>query len=105
MPASSRVSHLLADEQFPVQVVYLLRKKGHDVALCQKYSQSRSGDGHSDEQILKWATDEGRAVITRNCKHFVALHSTTKPHAGIIATRSLRTILSTPRKSMPRFVM
>lgn len=37
-----------------------------------------------DDQILKFATDNKRAILTLNRKHFIALHNKSSKHAVII---------------------
>jgi hypothetical protein len=36
-----------------------------------------------DAEVLEFATGEGRAVVTRNRRHFVRLHHDQPGHAGI----------------------
>jgi len=76
------VASLYADENFPLPVVYELRTFGHDVLTAQEAGQA----GHSipDDQVLAFATAQGRAVLTLNRRHFIKLHSSSPSHGGII---------------------
>jgi predicted nuclease of predicted toxin-antitoxin system len=72
-----------ADEQYPYPVVKCLRILGHDVLTVQE-----AGNGNqriSDPDVLAFATQEGRAVLTQNRKDFIRLHQQQAEHAGIIA--------------------
>ena len=40
---------LLADEHFPVKIVYFLRKLGHDVVTVREVGISKSGDSIPDD--------------------------------------------------------
>jgi len=58
------------------------RKLGHDVLTIQETGMA--GQALSDEQLLKFAIEKERAVLTFNRKHFIALHKTLPDHNGII---------------------
>lgn len=82
------MARILADENFDIEIVNWLRSLKHDVVCARDYSVSPSGDGTSDEQILRIAIQENRIVVTFNKKHFKALHedrATIGKHKGIIA--------------------
>lgn len=68
------MAKILADEHFPVRIQDRLRRLGHDVTTVRQYDENKSGDGKSDEEVLRIATAEGRAVLTMNKKDFKALH-------------------------------
>ena len=73
---------LYADEQFPLPVVERLRGKGYDVLTVQE-----AGKGNQripDEDVLAFATDISRAVITQNRRDFIRLHNLSPAHAGIV---------------------
>lgn len=74
---------LYADENFPFPVVEELRRLGHDVLTMQETGQA--GQAVEDEVVLRLATDEDRAMLTLNRKHFIHLHRENQNHAGIIA--------------------
>lgn len=81
------MAKILADEHFPVRIQDRLRRLGHDVTTVRQYDENKSGDGKSDEEVLRIATAEGRAVLTMNKKDFKALHEARVigAHKGIIA--------------------
>ena len=75
------MAHLYADEQFPRQVVELLRSLGHDVLTVQEAGNA----GLADEEVLAFATSENRAVLTLDRRDFKRLHRLQEPHHdGII---------------------
>jgi hypothetical protein len=77
------MARLFADENFPLPVVAALRAVGHDVVTIQEMGEA--GRSVPDEEVLARATDDGRAVLTLNRKHFFGLHRKRPEHAGIVA--------------------
>jgi predicted nuclease of predicted toxin-antitoxin system len=82
------MTRLYADEQFPLTVVKLLREMGHDVLTVQDANQA--GLKISDIEVLNFATENNRAVLTLNRKDFIKLHYSTPNHSGIIVCRDDR---------------
>src|SRR5690349_1843413 len=76
------MARLYANENFPFPVVEALRRLGHDVLTIQ--DTGRAGEAASDPEVLRFATDDGRALVTLNRRHFIALHAQSTEHAGII---------------------
>jgi len=78
---------LLADEHFPIQVVNELRSLYHDVLTVRQISIQKTGDGISDEAVLREAKRTKRTVLTQNIKDYKALHgcNVVGGHYGIIA--------------------
>jgi hypothetical protein len=76
------MAQLYADEGFPKPVVEELRKLGHDVLSCQ--GAGKAGQKIPDSDVLTFAISLKRAVVTRNRRHFIRLHSQSPIHAGII---------------------
>lgn len=76
------MARLYANENFPLPVVEELRRRGHDVLTT--HEAGRSGRCEPDEAVLRYATSEGRAVLTLNRKHFVRLHGADSAHGGIV---------------------
>ncbi len=76
------MARLYADENFPHQVVELLRQLGHHVVTALDAEQA--GKAVPDEDVLRFASHENRAVLTLNRWDFVALHRLNADHAGII---------------------
>lgn len=76
------MARLYANENFPFPVVQELRLLGHDVLTVQE--TGKAGHATPDEEVLAFATGDGRAVLTINRKHFLRLHRQSASHAGII---------------------
>ena len=76
-------ARLYANENFPLPVVEALRGLGHDVLTSQETGQAERSI--SDEEVLDYATNEGRAILALNRKHFVRLHQERPGHASIVA--------------------
>lgn len=77
------MADLYADEQFPKAAVGNLRDFDHDVLTVQDAGKR----GDSDKQVLEFATEQTRAVITINRKDFIRLHRENSEHGGIIACK------------------
>lgn len=71
---------LYADEQFPFPIVALLRNLGHDALTIQEAGNA----GDDDPEVLAFAVNNDRAVMTPNRRHFIRLHTQQLNHAGII---------------------
>lgn len=76
------MTRLYANENFPLPVVEELRRLGHEVLTT--YEAGDAGKSVPDEQVLAFATAEGRALVTINRKHFIHRHNANPDHAGII---------------------
>ena len=72
----------LADENFPFPVVEALRSFGYDVLTLSDLG--KAGQALTDIAVLKLASDDARAVLTLNRKHFVRLHQSSTEHSGIV---------------------
>ena len=78
------MARLYSNENFPLGIVERLRAGGHDVLMAQQ--AGNSGRGVPDDEVLRFATGESRAVITHNRLHFFRLHRETEGrHSGIVA--------------------
>lgn len=55
---------------------------GHDVVTIQE--TGKGDQALPDSEVLKFATDENRALLTLNRLHFIRLHRKSAEHAGII---------------------
>jgi predicted nuclease of predicted toxin-antitoxin system len=73
---------LYADEQYPYPVVKCLRELGHDVLTVQE--AGKANQRIPDDEVLTFATENERAVVTQNRKDFIRLHRLQPDHAGII---------------------
>lgn len=76
------MARLLADENFPFPVTQELRVLGHNVITILELG--KAGQGYPDENVLLTATNDNRAVLTLNRKHFKQLHQESQDHKGII---------------------
>jgi hypothetical protein len=77
------MARLYADENFPFPVVEELRRLGHDVVTAQEAGKAEREI--PDPEVLAFAVEQGRALLTLNRRHFVRLHLRQPDHAGIIA--------------------
>jgi predicted nuclease of predicted toxin-antitoxin system len=73
---------LYADEQYPYPVVKYLRELGHDVLTVQEAGQA--SQRIPDDEVLAFATEKDRVVVTQNRRDFIQLHRLQPNHAGII---------------------
>ena len=71
---------LYVDEQFPLLVVQMLRDFGHNVLTVQQAEKW----GDSDAEVLAFAVENKRSVLTLNRRHFIKLHLENPNHYGII---------------------
>jgi hypothetical protein len=69
----------------------MLRQQGDDAESCQEAGRSNQGIG--DEEQLEYATQQGRAILSFNVRHFYALDAAWKAagrrHAGILLSKEL----------------
>jgi predicted nuclease of predicted toxin-antitoxin system len=77
------VAQLYADEQFPYLTSDVLRQLGHDVLTVQQ--AGKANQGIPDDEVLAFATEQSRAILTLNRRDFIRLHNQDSNHAGIIA--------------------
>ncbi|GAP99694.1 DUF5615 family PIN-like protein [Leptolyngbya sp. NIES-2104] len=77
------MARLYADEQFPFLTSEHLRQLGHDVLTVQE--AGKANQGIPDDQVLAFATEQSRAILTLNRRDFIRLHNQDSNHAGMIA--------------------
>jgi hypothetical protein len=77
------MARLYADEDFPFPVVERLRDLGHDVVTALEAGQANQAIKDADQ--LAFATTLGRAILTRNRRHYISLHRRSAHHAGIVS--------------------
>lgn len=70
-----------ADEDFADGVVVRLRRLGHDVITA--HEAGRANQRIPDEEVLAFAAESGRCVLTFNQRDFVRLHACVR-HSGIV---------------------
>ncbi len=83
---------LLLDEHYSPAIAEQLQKRGYDVLPVAE--RGRIEHAHlrqqSDEDLLRWARDEGRVLVTENVRDFMPLHQAFLTrgdvHAGILFT-------------------
>jgi predicted nuclease of predicted toxin-antitoxin system len=76
------VTRLYSNENFPIQVVQVLRKLGHDIVTIQE--QGKANEAVADPDVLQFAIVEQRAILTLNRRDFIRLHKSQPHHSGII---------------------
>ncbi|MEG4497147.1 DUF5615 family PIN-like protein [Microcoleus sp. F10-C6] len=77
-----KIARLYSNENFPLDIVNKLRYLGHDVLTS--YDAKQANQGIPDDDVLKFAHQQERAVITLNRQDFIQLHKLVKEHSGII---------------------
>ena len=77
-----------SNENFPIAMVDLLRSRGYDVLTS--YEAGQANQKIPDDEVLRYATNVGRIVITENRQDFINLHFTTSSHAGIVICKADR---------------
>ena len=76
------MADVYTNENFPFPAAQELRRLGHNVMTVQE--SGLGGQSITDEEVLRFATRERRAVVTLNRRHFVRLHVESASHTGII---------------------
>ncbi|MDX1523404.1 MAG: DUF5615 family PIN-like protein [Anaerolineae bacterium] len=76
------MASLYSNENFPLPVVQELRRLGHDVLTTQ--DAGKSGQAIPDEQVLDFAIETKRVMLTLNRRHFIRLHNERPDHQGFI---------------------
>lgn len=79
---------LYADENFELPIIKKLREKGYDILTALE--AGNANQGIPDEEVLAFAIEANRAVITLNCNDFKNLHKRDNNHCGIIICISTR---------------
>ncbi len=76
------MARLYADEDVSYPVVQRLRQLGHDIVTVQEAGQANQAI--EDDAVFAFASEQGRAVLTCNRRHFIRLHRAVSSHAGIV---------------------
>lgn len=79
---------LYSNENFPIDIVVELRKLGYDVLTS--YEAGQANQGIPDEEVLDFAIQHERTIITLNRNDFIALHLSGISHKGIIICKTDR---------------
>jgi len=69
------------DEHMRPAIAEQLRQRGLDVLTTT--AAGRANQRYSDESQLRYATEQGRILVTED-SDFVVLSATQQPHAGIV---------------------
>ena len=70
------------NENFPINVAFVLREMGHDVLTS--HEAGNSNQKIPDDGVLEFAANTGRILLTINRRDFIDLHKRGVNHAGII---------------------
>lgn len=77
------MARFYSNENFPLRAVRHLRSLGHDVLTSLE--ADRANRQIPDEEVLRFATGQGRVVLTLNRLDFHRLHlATNGSHGGIV---------------------
>ncbi len=76
------MAHIYANENFPLPSVERLRALGHDVLTTLE--SDKAGQAIPDAEVLVFAKEQARVLVTFNRKHFIRLHHENSDHAGIV---------------------
>lgn len=77
------MARFYSNENIALQLVARLRDLGHDVLTSSDADKANSRV--PDSEVLAFATDDNRIVLSHNRRDFVRLHrNRVKPHAGMV---------------------
>src|SRR5207248_6994560 len=76
------MARFYSNENFPQAAVKELRKLSHDVLTSLE--AGKANQRISDDEVLAFATNENRILLTLNRKHFMKLHANDDDHSGIV---------------------
>jgi len=76
------IARLYSLENFPLPAVIALKELGHDVLTS--HESGKANDAIPYSEVLEFATQPGRAVLTHNLLDFMVLHRNNQGHEGII---------------------
>ena len=76
------MANLYSNENVAIQVVEHLRVLGHDVLTSKQ--DGNANLGVPDEQVLAFANNQARIIVTNNRRDFIRLHRDAKIHCGIL---------------------
>jgi predicted nuclease of predicted toxin-antitoxin system len=84
-------ARLLLDEMLSPQIASELVRRGHDMVAVAADPELA---GLPDEQVLEWATSQGRCLVTENVKDYEVLRRAAaaqgRNHAGLLYCASRR---------------
>ena len=90
------MTRFYANENLTLDLVRELRQLGYDVLTSIDAGQANQSI--SDENVLKFAQELERVVITLNREDFITLHRESQEHSGIIICKEDRDYLRQANK-------
>lgn len=85
------MARLYSNENFAIDIVQILRDYDHDVLTS--YDADQANQSIPDPEVLKFATNQNRILITFNRDDFIELHRSGINHSGIIICKDDRDYL------------
>ena len=76
------MARIYSNENFPLPVVQALRALGHDVQTTR--DADKDGRAIPDDEVLRYAAQNGRILLTLNRLDFKRLHRSYPDHAGLV---------------------
>jgi len=76
------MASLYTNENFPIKLAQYLRQIGHDVLTS--HEAGKANQRIPDEEVLAFAAEAGRILLTLNRRDFIFLHTKSIQHAGIV---------------------
>ena len=76
------MGRVYTNENFPIPSVEELKRLGHDVISV--LDSRNAGRSMTDVEVLQFAVESRRVLVTLNRKHFIHLHHARPDHHGII---------------------
>jgi predicted nuclease of predicted toxin-antitoxin system len=83
---------LLLDEHYSFAIAEQLQQRGIDAISVAEHVAASAAElrGTPDEELLRWARQQGRVLVTENVRDFMPIHrrflERGESHAGIIFT-------------------
>jgi hypothetical protein len=78
----SDLARLYSNENVALPIVKALRDLGHDVLTSLE--AGKANQRIPDSEVLRFANEQGRVLLTNNRQDFITLHRSGAPHSGIV---------------------
>ena len=75
------MAQIYSNENFPLPAVEELRRLEHDILTS--YEAGKADQAIPDEDVLAFATEEKRILLTLNRRRFIRLHNKGTAHSGL----------------------
>ena len=82
------MARFYSNENLPIALVKAIREFNHDVLTSME--AGNANQGIPEEEVLAYASDNDRIVITLNRDDFIALHRSGIKHCGIVICKDDR---------------